>query len=391
MRIAYICADPGIPVFGQKGCSIHVQEVIRAFRRQGVQVDLFAVRCDNAPPQDLSDLNVHRLPPIPKLERTVREQISLSINDDLQKALEQAGPFDLIYERYSLWSYSAMELAQKSNIPGILEVNAPLIEEQAKYRGLVHQDAAEKVARRAFQAASKLIAVSQDVKHYLTNWVEADKVQVIPNGVNDHRFSQDVQPALPKEPDTFTVGFVGSLKPWHGLSHLVGAFSQLHQHVPQSRLLIVGDGPQRKDMEAELTRQGLQSVVFFTGAGAPEAIPGLLVSMDAAVAPYPEADFYFSPLKVVEYMAAGLPVVVSRIGQLADLVENNVTGLLCPPGDEAALAHALERLWLSPSLRECLGLMAKRHILMHHTWDGIAKQIIALAQNQSQLTNYVVT
>ncbi|MBE9068785.1 glycosyltransferase family 4 protein [Leptolyngbya cf. ectocarpi LEGE 11479] len=391
MRIAYICADPGIPVFGQKGCSIHVQEVIRALRRQGAQVDLFAVRCDDPPPEDLTDLNVHRLPPIPNLERAVRERVALSSNDDLQRELEHAGPFDLIYERYSLWSYSAMELAQKTNIPGILEVNAPLIEEQAKYRGLVHRDEAEQVARRAFQSAGKLIAVSQGVKHYLTNWVEADKVQVIPNGVNDHRFSKDVQPSLPKDPDTFTVGFVGSLKPWHGLSHLVGAFSQLHQHVPQSRLLIVGDGPQRKDMEAELTRRGLQSVVSFTGAVSPAAIPGLLASMDAAVAPYPEADFYFSPLKVVEYMAAGLPVVVSRIGQLADLVENNVTGLLCPPGNEAALANALERLWLSPSLRECLGLMAKRHILMHHTWDGVARQIIAIAHNQYQLTNYVVT
>ena len=139
MRIAYICADPGIPVCGQKGCSIHVQEVIRSLRHQGAQVELFAARCDNPPPEDLADLIVHRLPPIPKLERAVREQVALSINDDLHRELEQAGPFDLIYERYSLWSYSAMELAQKINIPGILEVNAPLIEEQAKYRGIIHK------------------------------------------------------------------------------------------------------------------------------------------------------------------------------------------------------------------------------------------------------------
>ena len=385
MRVAYICADPGIPVFGQKGCSIHVQEVIRALRRQGAQVELFAVRCDDPPPEDLADLIVRRLPPIPKLERAVRERVALSINDDLQRELEQAGPFDWIYERYSLWSYSAMELAQKANIPGILEVNAPLIEEQAKYRGLVHRDEAEQVACRAFQAASQLIAVSQGVKHYLTHWVAAEKVHVIPNGFNDHRFSQDVEPTFPKEPDIFTIGFVGSLKPWHGLSHLVNAFGQLHQHVPQSRLLIVGDGPQRKDMESVLTRQGLQSVVRFTGAVFPEQIPGLLASMDTAVAPYPAADFYFSPLKVVEYMAAGLPVVVSQIGQLTNLVENNITGLLCPPGDEAALANALERLWLSPSLRECLGLMARQHVVMHHTWDRVARQIIAIAQSQSKL------
>ena len=389
MRIAYICADPGIPVFGQKGCSIHVQEVIRALRHQGAQVELFAVRCDDPPPEDLADLNVHQLPPIPKLDRALREQAALSANDDLWIALEQAGHFDLFYERYSLWSYSAMELANQKSIPGILEVNAPLIEEQAQYRGLIHQNEAEQVARRAFQAASKLIAVSQGVKHYLTNWVDADQVQVIPNGVNDHRFSQNIQPAFPKEPDTFTVGFVGSLKPWHGLSHLVNAFSQLHEQVPQSRLLIVGDGPQRDTMAAELTRRGLQSAVHFTGAVSPEHIPGLLASMDTAVAPYPDnTDFYFSPLKVVEYMAAGLPVVVSRIGQLTYLVDDNVTGLLCSPGDEVALAAALKRLWHSPTLRECLGLMARQHILTHHTWNGVARQIIAIAQSHSRLTVY---
>ncbi|MEM1009821.1 MAG: glycosyltransferase, partial [Myxococcota bacterium] len=71
----------------------------------------------------------------------------------------------------------------------------------------------------------------------------------------------------------------------------------------------------------------------FTGAVPPEQIPGLLATMDTAVAPYPtNLDFYFSPLKVVEYMAAGLPVVVSRIGQLIDLVDDDITGLLAEGG-----------------------------------------------------------
>ncbi|MEM9976631.1 MAG: glycosyltransferase family 4 protein [Cyanobacteria bacterium P01_D01_bin.2] len=381
MRIAYVCADPGIPVFGQKGCSIHVQEVIRALRRQGAQVELFAVRCEDTPPADLANIIVHPLPPIPKVEQDQRERMALSMNLDLCMKLEQAGHFDLIYERYSLWSFSAIEFAQEAKIPGLLEVNAPLIEEQIQYRGLIHQEAAEQVANRVFHAASKLIAVSKGVKHYLNRWVDTNKIHVIPNGVNDHRFSENVQPALPKEPNSFTVGFVGSLKPWHGLSHLINGFDLLHQRVPQARLLIVGDGPQRAEMEAELTSRGLQSVTHFTGAVPPEQIPGLLATMDTAVAPYPtNLDFYFSPLKVVEYMAAGLPVVVSRIGQLIDLVDDDITGLLCPPGDEAALADALERLWQSPDLRQRLGLTARRHILTHYTWDRVANQILGLAQ-----------
>jgi glycosyltransferase involved in cell wall biosynthesis len=380
MRIAYICADPGIPVFGQKGCSIHVQEVIRAFRQLGATVELFAVRWGDEPPADLADVKVHRLPPIPKGEAGLREQTALAINPDLRIDLELSGPFDLIYERYSLWSYSAMEFAQASGIPGILEVNAPLMEEQAEHRGLIHRKQAEQVAERVFRAARGIVAVSQEVKEYLSRWGVTNKVQVIPNGVNRQRFSHSLQAAIPKNPNTFTVGFVGSLKPWHGLSHLVSAFTQLHQRVPQARLLVVGDGPQRDTLQAELEQRNLSQVTHFTGAVSPEQIPALLASMDVAVAPYPgNLDFYFSPLKVVEYMAAGVPVVVSDIGQLAHLVSHGETGWLCPPGDEGALAAALEHLWLSPDLRERLGQAGRQYILTHHTWEKVAEQILAMA------------
>ena len=384
MRIAYVCADPGIPVFGQKGCSIHVQEVIRALRRQGADVELFAIRWGAPAPLDLAAVKGHALPTLPKVKPSLRESLALGINRDLRQALMEAGPFDLIYERYSLWSYSAMVLAQTANIPGLLEVNAPLIEEQARYRGLVHQAAAAQVAKKAFQTASQLIAVSEGVKQYLSRWVEDDKIQVISNGVNSHRFTAPLSTAPSKDSHTFTVGFVGSLKPWHGLTHLVNAFAQLHARVPQARLLIVGDGPQRAELEAALTRQNLLTVTHFTGAVAPEQIPALLATMDAAVAPYPaHTDFYFSPLKVMEYMAAGLPIVASRLGQLTTLIEDDVTGLLCSPGDETALAAALERLWYLPHLRQRLGWAAHRYILAHHTWDQVAQQILSMAQQQS--------
>ncbi|MGB3199439.1 MAG: glycosyltransferase family 4 protein [Nodosilinea sp.] len=385
MRIAYVCADPGIPVFGHKGCSIHVQEVIRALRRQGATVELFAVRWGGEPPADLADLTVHALPPIPKGDLARREIAALTNNDHLRTALELAGPFEAVYERYSLWSYGAMEFAQAQGIAALLEVNAPLIEEQAQHRGLVQPEAARRVADRVFRSASALIAVSEPVKQYLTGWVEADRVQVIPNGVNSDRFVGLPSARLPStaQSSTFTVGFVGSLKPWHGLPHLVSAFEQLYQRVPQARLLIVGDGPERDRLTMQLTERQLQTVAHCTGAVPPDRIPGLLARMDVAVAPYPaSSDFYFSPLKVVEYMAAGLPVVVSDIGQLRHLVVHGVTGLLCPPGDETALAIGLERLWRSPELRRALGRSARQHVLAHHTWDGVAEQILAIAQAQ---------
>lgn len=383
MRVAYVCADPGVPVFGQKGCSIHVQEVIRALQRQGAEVEIFASRIGGQPPEDLAQVPVYSLPKIPKLEPAVREQVALSINPDLRCDLELSGSFDLIYERYSLWSYSAMEYAQAAGIPGLLEVNAPLIEEQSKHRELIDRTSAEAVAKRVFQAATALVAVSAEVKTYLTNYVPSERVHVIPNGVNPDRFPS-IPLKLPSPIDRFTVGFVGTLKPWHGLPVLIDAFARLDERIPDAQLLIVGDGPERDALSAELAKRGLQTKVTFTGAVNPSEVPAWLRKMDAAVAPYPEeVDFYFSPLKVYEYMATGLPVVASQVGQLTNLIRNGVNGILCPPGDAIALTRALENLWKSPALCTRLGQKARQTVLQHHTWERVAQQILQIAGLES--------
>src|SRR2546422_862195 len=189
-----------------------------------------------------------------------------------------------------------------AGVPGLLEVNAPLIEEQATYRGLRDAAGADRVAARVFRAASVLLAVSTEVAAWLERRGAArDRVHVIPNGVDAERFRPDVRPAAPGTLGSFTVGFVGSMKPWHGLDVLVEAFARLHGRAPEARLLLVGDGPARAAACADLSARGLAGVVHCTEAVPPLEVPGLLTSVDAAVAPYPPATgFYFSPLKVDE-------------------------------------------------------------------------------------------
>jgi glycosyltransferase involved in cell wall biosynthesis len=381
MHVAYVCADQGVPVFGRKGASIHVQEVVRALIAQGADVELFAANLGEDMPHGLEAVPVHRLPVASGPDGASRERQALRANEHLARALDQHAPFDLIYERYSLWSFAGMERAREIGVPGVLEVNAPLIEEQADYRGLVDRQAAEEVAARAFGAATALVAVSQEVGRYLERYPNArGRVHVVPNGVNLERFPPRSAASYDRRHTAFTIGFVGSLKPWHGVPILVEAFAALHLQSPGTRLMIVGEGPEHDKLAEDVCRRRLPDAVHFTGWVPPSDLPAVLASIDVAVAPYPELPhFYFSPLKVYEYMAAGLPVVASRVGQVAELIEDEVNGLLCPPGDASALAEAIDRLRREPEMRRRLGRAARVTISRDYTWDAIARRILSVA------------
>ncbi|HVT44368.1 MAG TPA: glycosyltransferase family 4 protein [Thermoanaerobaculia bacterium] len=382
MRIAYVSADPGVPIFGSKGNSVHVQEMVRSFRLMGAEVHIISPAVGGEPSDDLRDLHLHRLPKVPKGDLAERERGLYALNDDLAGILESAPRFDLLYERYSLWSHAALELARRNGIPAVLEVNAPLIDEQAEHRGLSDHAKALSVANRAFAAAKVLVAVSDGVASWLERFEPArGKIHVIPNGVSAERFPAHLSPAAPAGEGIVTVGFLGTLKPWHGLGTLADAFEIVYRAEPRSRLLVVGDGPERSTLAERLSPLG--DAVVFTGAVRTDAVAGYLASMEIGVAPYPEsASFYFSPLKVYEYMAAGLPVVASRIGQLEQLIDDGVNGFLCTPGDTAAFAETILRLARTPQLRERVGSSARRHVLGSHTWDSVARRVLELAAGQ---------
>ena len=377
MRIAYVCADSGVPLFGTKGCSIHIEEFVRALLARGVDVSLFASRLGGAAPPGLEAVTVRQL----AIDRTgrveERERAALAAHGGWLRALETAGPFDLVYERYSLFGFAGMEYAQAIGVPGVLEINAPLIEEQSQYRQLVDRESAEHATRRVFQAASMLVAVSEEVAEYVRRYPEAEgRIEIVPNGVDAHRFAPRAE-VVSSRGEGFTVGFVGSLKPWHGLSDLIAAFAALSQEARDARLLIVGDGPERSRLEETIATAGFRDSVRLTGAVPHGEVAALLATIDVAVAPYPKlTNFYFSPLKVFEYMAAGLPVVASRSGQVAKLIEDGVTGLLYEPGDIRALSGALDRLRQQPELCNRLGRAARESIVKDYTWDAVADRIL---------------
>lgn len=375
MRITYVCADPGIPVFGRKGASVHVQELVRAYRGLGHTVTLVAARLGGEPPDDLADLAVTELGAPAAADPAAREAACRAMDDALEARL-LAGPApDLVHERYSLWGGAGMRAAARLGRPAILEVNAPLIEEQATHRVLTDRAAAEERLRTTLTAAGAATAVSEPVAAWVRAHDPGLPVVVLPNGVDALR----VAPGDARDTDAYTVGFVGTLKPWHGLETLVAALGIARRQVPAVRLLVVGDGPMRAPL-AELAAAA-DVPLELTGALDPADVPAQLRRMDVATAPYPggDANAYFSPLKVLEYMAAGLPIVASDVGQLPELLRDGRCGRLVPPDDPGALAAAIVGLAADPAARAALGAAARAKAVAEHGWDRVAERTLAAA------------
>ena len=381
MKIAYINADPNVPVFGTQGSSVHVQEMLLAMLQRGAEVHLFTSRLGDDAPSDVAALQVHLLPTLPREDAAAHEQTALAANTALRDALvkeSQQGAFELVYERHSLWSYAGMEFARERGVPSVLEVNAPAIQEQANYHMVIDRGAAEDAMMRAFRSANAILAVSRQLAHLLEQHPSTrGKIYVVPNAVNAERFA-NTEPAIQKNGE-FIIGYIGVLRARHGLTTLVETFGMVAQPLPTAQLLVVGDGPEREYLDREMAARGLTDRVQFTGAVPPELVPGYLASMDIALAPYPPlAQFYLSPLKLYEYMAAGLPIIATRIGQIEEVIEHGETGILVRPGDANGMAEALIDLAADIDLRTRLG-EAARATVQNHTWDHVLDRALCFA------------
>ena len=365
MHIAYVCLDPGIPVFGTKGASVHIQEVVREYRRRGHDVTVYATRRGSDVPDDLAELRIVDVPITTRDEEErerAQQAASASVSD-----MVRAGGYDLVYERYSLFSTVIAECG----VPGILEVNAPLIDEQRTHRVLVDEQAADAALQEQVQAALATICVSDPVRDWVIARTEGTRVFTVPNGVNVHRITPQ-----PESSGAPVVTFVGTLKPWHGVDVLLRARAQAHK---DWQLRIIGDGPMRAELDDLARSLGID--VDFRGAVAPDAIPQHMAGTAIGVAPYPamdtDSDQYFSPLKVYEYMAAGLPVVASRVGQLPEIMGESA--YLVPPSDPEALAEALDALVANPVERARVGSDNRRQAEREHSWTGTVDHILAHA------------
>jgi glycosyltransferase involved in cell wall biosynthesis len=268
----------------------------------------------------------------------------------------------------------------------VLEVNAPLAKEQRRYRGLTLPRLAEGLEHLVWRHADVVVAVSEVLARQIQDaGVDPTRVHVLPNAVEAADFSDDAGGNLVRHRlslnSRFVVGFVGSFKQWHGVDLLLSAFQQVYRADGSAHLLLVGDGPLRERLSKEVARAGLEEVVTFADSVAHEEVPAYLAAMDVAVAPYPAlVDFYYSPLKLFEYMAAGRAVVASRIGQIENVLRDEHTALLYEPGDATALASSVLRLRRDGALRQRLGRNIRAHV-EEYTWAKNAARVTSCVES----------
>ena len=386
MRIVYVCADRGIPVYSDKGASIHIQEMIQAYIALGHEVKVVCARVGNGygKSDSLDVVPVVSTGETP-IGREQKELAAMKLGDamtDYLVKLHQYWPFDLIYERYSLWSAAGCRTGTLLKLPTIVEVNAPLVEEQSIYRELALHAEARDIEAEVYRSATALASVSKQMSDYLIkHGASSDRVHTIGNAVNTDMFTPTVRAASIDgiDEEHFVVGFSGSLKMWHGIDILLLSFQQFHRQVPTSRLLIVGDGPKRGWAEGFVAGAGLADAVIFTGWVSHDLLPSYLARMDIATAPYPPSpSHYFSPLKLYEYLAMGRPVVATDIGQTAELLSGNKKALLVEPGNVEAFTEALLKLKNDPVLADRLSVEAAEEG-KRHDWRDNARRIVEIA------------
>ncbi len=395
MNILFLCADPGIPIRGHKGAAVHVRAMADAFAQAGHQVTLLTPRLGPedgpAPRARLIHVPLPPAPPGIQDPAAAREARSQALGSPLfqaAQALLAREPHQLIYERYSLWSDVGARLAAANQLPFVLEVNAPLREEAARYRQLMDPSRALQVEWRQFQAATAIAVVSEPLREYVIRQGAArDRVHVLPNGVDPAHFHPAVRGGRVRHRHglggKIVVGFAGRARPWHDLPTLLRAFRQLWVDDPRYHLLLVGQMPE--ELLDRLAVLGLDEAVTLTGPVPHQQVPEHLAAMDVAVSPHADQEeFYFSPLKLYEYLACGVPTVAANLGQSAQLLRDGRSGLLYPAGDAEALARCIRWLVAHPARARQLAWQGAVRILEEHTWQGNARQVLSWIQPQPQ-------
>ena len=365
MRILYCAIDQTVP--GTTGGSVHVTSVAEGLAALGHDVQVLVTQGPGAFPS--GKVRWTAMPP-----PFGRAQLRWARRSEVERIAQDFGP-DVIMERYYNFAGEGIFTAKSVGALAVLEVNAPVIDHPGSGKALLDKVLLVRPMQRRRErivAASDIIVTPSAA--ILPAGTPREKVVELEWGADTDRFEPGATGPLPFSPPPVTLAvFAGAFRNWHGAVNLARAIKVLHGRGRRDiGGLFIGDGPELPAVRAEAN--GLPNVLF-TGAVPHEQMPACLAAADIGVAPFDlgahkalSLGFYWSPLKIFEYMASGLPVVAPAADRIPKLIEGGVEGLLYQPASPVdGLADALDRL-SDPALRTRLGAAARTRAVRDYSW-----------------------
>jgi glycosyltransferase involved in cell wall biosynthesis len=298
-----------------------------------------------------------------------------------QACISVLASYDVLYERYWFLNYGGLIAAKHLGIPLVLEMNGDLFEEYHALNIALSRAqwfVIRLINKRLLNGAAHIITVSEPLrKQVISRWhIDPQRVTTVHNGAHVELFAElndsrniRSQYELGTEP---IIMFVGSFKAWHGLDMLIDAFSIVLSSNPQfkAKLVLVGNGPLRFEIENKVDALGIRGHVAFTGEVPHSEVVSLLRTAQICVMAHPQspAAMSGSPMKLFEYMAAGKAIVAPALPNIETVLTHCETGFLVPPDNPQAFARALIELLENDSLRISLGQAAQERAFREHSW-----------------------
>ena len=377
-----VCSDTGVRIGDCKGAALHLLAITSAFAALGHQTEVVGVAANPDGPLETWGVPQHLVPHPGRSQGRVRElRKQVVVEEVAARGIEVAARLrpDLVYERLSLFGTAGLSVAAASRARHVVEINALLTREEASWRGLHDAERAQAAEARVLAGADLRVAVSAEVAAEVRPYAGDGPLMVVPNGVDVDLFRDRPDRTRARAELGLPVSarlacFTGSLRPWHGLDTAIEAIATLPNDV---HLVVAGDGPVRVELNRRADDLGLDGRVHWLGQVAHREIPVVLAACEVALAPYPALqEFAFSPLKLYEYLAAGIPVVASAIGQIPQALDGGRWGTLTAPGDSGALAAGIAGVLRDPVAAQARAELAREYAMVEHGWTNRAQQVL---------------